>query len=328
MPMICRPRRDQQSIYNLYLHVSYLIYCNNRTDSSDSLLLPRHNILPKSTNEHGQNPHHWQLRRHRSGKPSSSSSFQPHVKHDRSHIFQAAAQLLIKQGNTVYLHARNTTRATEASKACPGAAGVLTGDLTSLSSTKDLASQANAAGPWDAVIHNAGLGPSNTLGKTADGFPSTFQVNSLAPYVLTALMTKPKRLLYLSSSLHSGGSDSLKDLAAEKSSSMSAYSDSKLHDVMLANAVARYWPDVQSCSLDPGWIATKMGGSGAPGKTSTPAKAIAEFAEGSSGVFGERTGVYGNPQGARTPHTGALDEAKQDEFMRLCGEFSGVEFPR
>lgn len=141
-------------------------------------------------------------------------------------------------------------------------------------------------------------------------------------------MAKPKRLLYLSSSLHSGGSDSLDGLKEEKSSSMSAYSDSKLHDIMIANAVARYWPDVQSCSLDPGWIATKMGGSSAPGKTSTPAKAIAEFAVGNSEVFGEKTGVYGNPQGAKTPHKGALDEKKQHEFMKLCAEFSGVPFPK
>lgn len=205
---------------------------------------------------------------------------------------------------------------------------MLTGDLTSLTSTKDLAAQANSHGPWDAVIHNAGLGPSNTLGKTADGFPSTFQVNSLAQYVLTALMAKPKRLLYLSSSLHSGGSDSLTALQEENPNPMSAYSDSKLHDILLANAVARYWPSVQSCSLDPGWIVTKMGGSGAPGKTSTPARAIAEFAVGRSAVFGEKTAVYGNPQGARTPHRGALDEGKQDEFVRLCGEFSGVPFPK
>ncbi|KAK4506589.1 hypothetical protein PRZ48_000321 [Zasmidium cellare] len=243
-------------------------------------------------------------------------------------IGQAAAQLLIKQGHTVYLHARNSTRASEAQKSTPGAAGVLTGDLTSLSSTRDLAAQANSQGPWDAVIHNAGLGPSNSLPKTADGFPSTFQVNSLAPYVLTALMQKPKRLLYLSSSLHSGGSDSLSNLKEESSSSMAAYSASKLHDIILANAVARYWPDVQSCSLDPGWIQTKMGGSGAPGKTSTPAKAIAEFAVGKSPVFGEKTGVYGNPQGAQNPQRAALDEGKQEEFMKLCREFSGVPFPK
>ena len=32
----------------------------------------------------------------------------------------------------------------------------------------------------------------------------------------------------------------------------------------LAFAVARHWPDVLSHAVDPGWVATKMGGPGAP----------------------------------------------------------------
>jgi hypothetical protein len=100
---------------------------------------------------------------------------------------------------------------------------------------------------------------------------------------------------------------------------------------MLGNAVARRWTDVQSCSMDPGWIATKMGGSGAPGKSSTPAKAIADFAIGQSPILGDKTGVYctaEEPQRIRTPHRGAIDTKKQDEFMRICEELSGVSFPK
>lgn len=97
---------------------------------------------------------------------------------------------------------------------------------------------------------------------------------------------------------------------------------------MLANAVARHWTDVQSCALDPGWIKTKMGGSGAPGQTSTPAKAIADFAAGKSDVTGNRTGVYFNPQGARTPHAGATNEGKQEELLKICEQLSGVAFPK
>ena len=109
---------------------------------------------------------------------------------------------------------------------------------------------------------------------------------------------------------------------------MQAYSDSKLHDVMLANAVARYWPDVQSCSIDPGWIKTKMGGGGAPGNVSTPGKALAEYAAGKSNVVGDKTGAYFNPSGAKSPHKGATSTAKQDEFMKICEQLSGVEFPK
>lgn len=131
-------------------------------------------------------------------------------------IGQAAAKPLTEQGHKVWLHARSQSRAKEAKAAVPNVEGVIIGDLTSIEDTKHLASEANKNGPWDSIVHNAGLGPSNSLGNTGDGLPSTFQVNSLAPYILTALMDKPKRLLYLSSGLHSGGSDDLKTAAKPK----------------------------------------------------------------------------------------------------------------
>ena len=246
-------------------------------------------------------------------------------------IGQAGAKLLADQGHKVFLHARNSDRGKQAREAVPKCADVVIGDISTADGAKKTAEAAEKHGPFDTIIHNAGLGPSNKDNKTADGFQSTFAVNSLAPYILTALMQKPKRLLYLSSGLHSGGSDNLSnDITWSKRpfQSMQAYSDSKLHDIMLANAVARYWPDVQSCSMDPGWIKTKMGGGGAPGQVGTPGKALADYAGGKSDITGERTGVYFNPQGARSPHKGAQSEAKQDEFVKICEELSGVKFPR
>jgi len=245
-------------------------------------------------------------------------------------IGQAGAKLLADQGHKVYLHARNSERAKQAHEAVPKAQGVIIGDLSTIAGTRALAAEAEKAGPWDTVVHNAGLGPGNKDNRTEDGFQSTFAVNSLGPYVLTALMSRPKRLLYLSSSLHNGGSDDFEDItwAKRRFQAMQAYSDSKLHDSIFANAVARYWPDVQSCSMDPGWIKTKMGGGGAPGVTSTPAKAMAEYAIGESGIVGERTGVYFNPQGAKTPHKATGSTAKQDEFVKICEKLSGIPFPK
>jgi NAD(P)-dependent dehydrogenase (short-subunit alcohol dehydrogenase family) len=46
--------------------------------------------------------------------------------------------------------------------------------------------------------------------------------------------------------------------------SRQAYSDSKLYVTALAFAVARCWLEVLSNAVDPGWVATKMGGPGAP----------------------------------------------------------------
>jgi NAD(P)-dependent dehydrogenase (short-subunit alcohol dehydrogenase family) len=102
--------------------------------------------------------------------------------------------------------------------------------------------------------------------ETADGLEHVFAVNVLAPYLLTALITRPARLVYLSSGMHRGGRGELDDpqWAARRWNGAQAYSDSKLFDVLLAFGVARRWPGVLSNSLEPGWVATKMGGSGGP----------------------------------------------------------------
>src|SRR5215831_13764361 len=43
-----------------------------------------------------------------------------------------------------------------------------------------------------------------------------------------------------------------------------AYAETKLHDTLIAFAVARRWSDVLSNAVEPGWVATRMGGPGAP----------------------------------------------------------------
>jgi NAD(P)-dependent dehydrogenase (short-subunit alcohol dehydrogenase family) len=98
--------------------------------------------------------------------------------------------------------------------AVPGAETVLMADLSVIAEMKRLAAEANASGTFDAVIHNAALGYQEPgRGDTPDGLPPLFAVNSLAPYVLTCLMNRPKRLVYMSSGLHTQGDTSLSDLA-------------------------------------------------------------------------------------------------------------------
>ncbi|TMH59270.1 MAG: SDR family NAD(P)-dependent oxidoreductase [Betaproteobacteria bacterium] len=178
-----------------------------------------------------------------------------------------AARLMVNDGHQVVLHARNDARAKEALAAVSGAETAVAGDLSSIEECRQIAAQVNALGAFDAVIHNAGVGyrePHRI--STVDGLPHVFAVNTLAPYILTALIRKPKRLVYLSSGMHRSGDPSLKDLtwSARPWRGSSAYADTKLHDVILAFAVARKWPDVLSNALEPGWVATKMGGPGAP----------------------------------------------------------------
>src|SRR5512139_2839884 len=168
------------------------------------------------------------------------------------------ARLLVSLGHQVVLHGRDRDRANEALSKVPGALTAVVGDLASIAETRSLADQVNELGPFDAVIHNAGVYGESHCALTVDGLPRIFVVNSLAPYILTCLIRRPKRLVYTSSGLHRSGDMSLRDLTS------SSYSDSKLQNVILAFAVARKWPDVLSNAVDPGWVATKMGGRGAP----------------------------------------------------------------
>ena len=165
-----------------------------------------------------------------------------------------AAKALIARGHRVVLHARSEKRGREALEEAPGAETVLTADLSRIEETKELASKANASGKFDAVIHNAGVY------QTSAG--EIFAVNTLASYILTSLIEKPERLIYLSSGMHLQGRSKLETFKTDVN--RITYSDSKLHLLMLCKAVARKWSDVCANALDPGWVPTKMGGRGAP----------------------------------------------------------------
>lgn len=240
---------------------------------------------------------------------------------------QMAAELLSHLGHQVVLHARNEQRAKDALAAVPGAAAVVIGDLASIAQTKRVADQVNRIGVFDAVIHNAAVGyrePKRLV--TEDGLPHVFAINTLAPYMLTALIQRPKRLVYLSSGLHQSGDITLDDLAWERRrwSGIQAYSDTKLHDVLLAFAVARLWPDVLSNALEPGWVATKMGGPSAPDDLDQAHRTqvwLAASDEPSAAVTGE----YFYHKKLRSPHPATRDRDRQEKLLKFCEERSGVK---
>ncbi|MFZ0309209.1 MAG: SDR family NAD(P)-dependent oxidoreductase [Candidatus Sulfotelmatobacter sp.] len=240
-----------------------------------------------------------------------------------------AAQLLLEQGHGVVLHARNQQRRQEALSLVPGAETVVIGDLTSIAQTRNLAEQVNALGSFDAVIHNAGIGYQESRRiATEDGLPHVFAVNTLAPYILTALIQRPKRLVYLSSGLHKGGDASLKDLAWEHRpwQGQQAYSDTKLHDVLLAFAIARRWPDVLSNALEPGWVPTKMGGPGAPDDLDAGHRTQVWLAV-STDPAAMVTGEYFFHMRPRTPLPATRDAERQEKLIEACKHFSGVDLP-
>jgi NAD(P)-dependent dehydrogenase (short-subunit alcohol dehydrogenase family) len=240
-----------------------------------------------------------------------------------------AAQLLVEQGHSVVLHARNEQRGRDAISVIPGAEAVITGDLSSISQTRAVASQVNQLGHFDAVIHNAGVGYREPLrDETEDGLPRVFAVNTLAPYILTALIQKPKRLVYLSSGLHQSGDASLQDLAWKDRPwrGQQAYSDTKLHDVLLAFGVARRWSGVLSNALEPGWVATKMGGPGATDDLDAGHRTQVWLAV-SDDPAAIVTGEYFFHLKTRRPHPSTRDAERQERLFEICKSFSGVSLP-
>jgi len=241
-----------------------------------------------------------------------------------------AAQLLIEQGHRAVLHARNERRGREALAAVPGAETVVIGDLTSIAQTRGVADQVNRLGSFDGVIHNAGVGYREPRRiATEDGLPHVFAVNTLAPYILTALIQRPKRLVYLSSALHQRGDTSLKDLAWKNRpwQGQQAYSDSKLHDVLLAFAVARCWPDVLSNAVEPGWVATKMGGPGAPDDLQA-GHVTQVWLVTSDDPAATVTGQYFYHQRLRTPNPASRSVELQEKLLDACKHFSGIDIPK
>ncbi|WP_329228607.1 SDR family NAD(P)-dependent oxidoreductase [Streptomyces canus] len=217
------------------------------------------------------------------------------------------ASALADDGHDVVVHVRNPARLADAEDSGRWK-GVITGDLADLDEIRDVARQAGGFGRFDTVIHNAGT--MNTRDAST--------VNTVAPYVLTALMTKPARLVHLSSSMHRTGSTDLRGLAAGSAS----YSDSKLWVTTLALAFASRWEGTTSHAVDPGWVPTRMGGAGAPDDLTEGHRTQVWLA--THDDVTPRTGGYWYHRRTQTPHPAARDEEFQARLIRFLEGHTGV----
>jgi NAD(P)-dependent dehydrogenase (short-subunit alcohol dehydrogenase family) len=206
---------------------------------------------------------------------------------------------------------------------------MVVGDLSSIAGMRDVANQTNALGRFDAVIHNAGIGYREPRRiETADGLSQLFAVNVLAPYVLTSLIERPNRLVYLSSGMHRGARADLADLnwTARSWQGATAYAESKLLDVTLAFAIARRWNNVFSNALEPGWVPTRMGGAGAPDDMDQGHRTQAWLST-SEEPEARVSGEYFYHKRRRAPNPQAQDAHMQDRLIAACEKLSSIALP-
>ncbi|MEZ2444646.1 SDR family NAD(P)-dependent oxidoreductase [Chitinophaga sp. RCC_12] len=227
-----------------------------------------------------------------------------------------AAKSLIEKGHQVVAHARDENRKLDITGKLKGADGIVTGNLSDIEETKELAQQLNSLGKFDAVIHNAGV---------YNAAPEQiFKVNTLAPYILTSLMQRPKRLIYLCSDMHTHADASIG--FSRNGFDHVTYSDSKFYVLLLSLAVSRKWKDVYSNTVDPGWVPTKMGGRSAPGDLAKGYETQVWLAA-SNDEKAKVTGRYFYHQKERSYKKEANNFSLQDQFLDACNEISGIPFP-
>ncbi|MDQ0585486.1 SDR family NAD(P)-dependent oxidoreductase [Streptomyces rishiriensis] len=226
---------------------------------------------------------------------------------------RAAADALLSQGHDVVVHARNQKRAAEMNALADRGARTVVGDFTERDAVRRIAAELNDAEPLDAVIHNAGVWSG----------PAVMPVNIIAPYLLTALLRGPRRLVYLSSGSHFSGHPRLAGVDW-RGRSAGSYADSKLYVTALAAAVARLRPEVMSNAVDPGWVPTRMGGPSAPDDLELGHRTQEWLAAGDD-PQALSTGGYWYHQQQTQPHRAVHDEAFQDRLLQTLAEETGTE---
>lgn len=225
---------------------------------------------------------------------------------------RAAADALLSSGHDVVVHARNRQRATALDALVGRGAHLVVGDFAERDAVRRIAAELNDAEPLDAVIHNAGVWSG----------PAVMPVNIVAPYLLTALLPEPRRLVYLSSGSHFSGRPSLVGVDW-RGESAGSYADSKLFVTALSAAVARLRPGMLSNAVDPGWVPTKMGGPSAPDDLELGHR-TQEWLASSDEPPALTTGGYWYHRLRREPHPSVHDEAFQDRLLETLAEETGT----
>jgi NAD(P)-dependent dehydrogenase (short-subunit alcohol dehydrogenase family) len=188
-------------------------------------------------------------------------------------IGKATAIGLARLGARVGITGRDLRRAEQAAaeiRALSGnpAVDAFAADLSSQAEVHRLATAVlNAYTRLDVLVNNVG-GFWAHRHSTADGLEHTFALNHLASFLLTNLLldrlkaSAPARVVTVSSHVQAEGRIEFDDLqSAGRYSGQSAYSQSKLANIMFTNELARRLEGtrVTATSLHPGFVRTEFG---------------------------------------------------------------------
>jgi NAD(P)-dependent dehydrogenase (short-subunit alcohol dehydrogenase family) len=187
-------------------------------------------------------------------------------------IGRETARELARRGARVIVHGRDVRRAETARRDICESTGsddveVVAGDFTSLRQVRALDRQVRGlTDRLHVLVDNAGVYQARRH-LTEDGLETTFQVNFVAPFVLTHLLLDlilkdpPSRIVVVSSAVHQRAALDMSDLQGQRGyDGYTAYGVSKLADLLFTYELADRLRDtgVTVNALHPGAVSTKL----------------------------------------------------------------------
>ena len=267
-----------------------------------------------------------------------------------SGIGAAAAVELARRGARVTAVGRDEERLAKVAHAIGEASGEeapapLRADFASLEEVRGLAADIAAGHERiDVLVNNAGLVTPAGREQTANGYERTFQVNHLAPFLLTRLLldrlreSAPARVVTTSSGAHYSGHINFDDLQGARDwSSWQAYCDSKLANVAFTHELARRveGSEITANCLHPGMINTRLfrGSRGAMsvglrvakpffGSAKRGAATIVYLATSPEG--GEVSGSYFDDCKRKRPRPEGTDDVTTERLWKVSEELVGL----
>ena len=260
-------------------------------------------------------------------------------------IGAAAARRLHRSGAAVVLVGRSPEKTAAVTAELPGAVG-LTADFSRLDDVRRLAAELRERLPRiDVLANNAGA----SFGRrtvTEDGHERTFQVDQLAPYLLTRLLEEPLRaargrVVATASFVHWVGAVRRGHLAevvraAGPYVATRAYARAKWCNVLTTRELARRWaPEVSATCFDPGAVATSFGqaSGGVTGLAfrtpltafmRTPAQGADTLVWLATAADGWRNGGYHSDRSRALSLPSSRDDVRARELWELCAELVGL----